>query len=158
MSNPKKYKFHFNWILSNRLAIGTSPLEEDNVNFLVDKGIKNIIGLCSDDEVDWHIQVESIFKTKRIILPDSHTDQLPTFVQLQKAFHALEEFIKDDITFIHCVASIERSPMLCILYVMKKYNITLENSLDYVKRMHKYTNPTNSQLKILNKFANELIN
>ena len=91
-------------------------------------------------------------------MPDSHTDQLPTFVQLQKAFHALEEFIKDDITFIHCVASIERSPMLCILYVMKKYNITLENSLDYVKRMHKYTNPTNSQLKILNKFANELIN
>ena len=158
MSNPKKYNFHFNWILANRLAIGTSPLREDNVNFLVAKAIKNIIGLCSDDEVGWHMKVESIFKTRRIILPDSHTDHLPTFVQLQKAFNSLEEFIKDDITFVHCVASIERSPMLCILYVMKKYNITLENSLDYVKRMHKYTNPTNSQLKILNKFANELIN
>jgi len=157
MSKTKKYNFYFNWILSNRLAIGTSPLKEDNVNFLISNGIKNIIGLCSVDEIGWHEQVESHFKTIRVVLPDSHSNDLPTFEQLQKAYNSLEEFVKDDITFIHCVASIERSPMLCILYVMKKYNITLENSLDYVKRMHKYTNPTNSQLKTLNKYAKDLI-
>ncbi len=153
MSKPKEYKFIFDWIVSNKLAIGTSPLKEENINLLIDFKIKNIIGLCSDNEIGWHKDIDSIFKTKRIVLPDSHTKDLPKFDQLQKAFKTLEEFVENDITFIHCVASVERSPMLCILYIMKNYNISLEDALDYLKRVHKETNPTNSQLKVLNEFA-----
>lgn len=158
MNKTKKYKFLFNWILSNRLAIGTSPASEDNVNFLINSGIKNLLSLCSNEESEWHKKIESSFKTKRIVLPDSHSKDLPTIDQLRGAFNSLEELINDNITFIHCVASQERSPMLCILYVMKEYNISLDDALDYVKRMHKHTNPTNSQLTVLNKFAKEFIN
>ena len=124
MSNPKEYKFIFDWILSNRLAIGTSPLKKENVNLLLRHGIKNLIGLCSEKEIEWHKEIDSNFSTKRIVLPDSHSKDLPKFEQLKEAFNSLEEFVDNDVTFIHCVASVERSPMLCIIYVMKSYNIS----------------------------------
>tara|TARA_Y100000589_G_scaffold59830_2_gene50430 strand:+ start:6608 stop:7093 length:486 start_codon:yes stop_codon:yes gene_type:complete len=157
VNKPKEYKFIFDWILTNKLAIGTSPLKEENINLLIGNKIKNIIGLCSDKEIGWYEKIDSSFKTKRIVLPDSHTKNLPKFDQLQKAFNTLEEFVDNDATFIHCVASVERSPMLCILYVMKTYNISIEDALDYVRRVHKQTNPTNSQLKVLNEFAKHSI-
>ena len=53
-----------------------------------------------------------------------------------------------DITFIHCFASIERSPLLCIMYIMSTYKLSIEDALDYVRRTHIYTNPTNRQLRI----------
>ena len=32
---------------------------------------------------------------------------------------------------------------------MNKYNLKLEEALDYVKSVHKYTNPTNKQLNLI---------
>ena len=41
MSKIKSYKFIFNWILLNRLALGTSPQKKEDVNFLKKQGIRN---------------------------------------------------------------------------------------------------------------------
>ena len=53
MNDKKTYKFIFNWVLINKLAVGTSPLNQDNISFLKNKGIKNILGLCLESEVGW---------------------------------------------------------------------------------------------------------
>ena len=89
-------------------------------------------------------------------MPDSRTNDLPTFKQLKEAYDILENFLNDGITFVHCYASIERSPMLCILYIMKNYKLNLEEALDYVLMKHKYTNPTNNQLSKINQFKKQL--
>ena len=68
---------------------------------------------------------------------------------LLKVFYKLRDAINDDITFIHCFASVERSPLICIMYIIYKYKLSIEDALDYVRRTHKYTNPTNSQLSIV---------
>lgn len=154
--NKKKYKFIFNWILINKLAIGNSPKEEENVSFLKNNGVKNVLALCSDSEIEWTSNLSKIFRAKRIVLPDSKTKELPNFDQLKEAYDTLENFLNDGVTFIHCYASIERSPMLCTLYIMKAYKLNLEQALDYVLRKHKYTNPTNKQLSNLNKFKNKI--
>ena len=46
----------------------------------------------------------------------------------------------------------ERSPLLCIMYIMHKYNLSLEEGLDFVKRVHRNTNPTNDQLLCIANF------
>ena len=150
MSENKNEKFIFNWILINKLAIGTSPIKNENLIYLSNKGVKNIIGLCSTKEASWHKNIYTKFNCERIVLPDSNKGFLPPKEDLMMAFEKLKSFLEKDITFIHCFASIERSPLLCILYIMENYNLVLEDALDYVRNAHNYTNPTNSQLNLIN--------
>jgi len=150
--NNKKNQFIFNWILKNKLAIGNTPKEENDIFLLTKNGVKNILALCSPKEMEWNSAVPLKFRAKRIILPDSRTNKLPTFIELKEAYNALENFLDQGVTFVHCYASLERSPMLCILYIMKCYKISLEEALDYVLRKHSYSKPTNQQLNKINKF------
>ena len=152
MINTANYKFTFDWILINKLAIGTSPTKECDIDLLKEKKIKNILGLCSEEEVKWNEKIHDNFSCFRIILPDSHQKTLPSKEQLKTAFNLLKDLVSKDITFIHCVAAMERSPLLCIMYIMDKYNLSLEESLDFVKRVHRNTNPTNDQLLCIANF------
>ena len=158
MNNTSNYKFIFNWILINKLAVGTSPLKESDIKFLKKKKIKNILGLCSEEEVKWNEKINVDFSCFRIVLPDSNKKILPTNEQLKNAFNLLKDLVSNDITFIHCVASMERSPLLCIMYVMEKYNLSLEEALDFVKRVHTNTNPTNDQLLCITNYISNKSN
>ena len=155
MNKVDEYKFLFNWILVGKLGIGNSPLKEENIEFLKRKKIKNILSLCSESEIEWAPKIEDEFNCGRVYLPDSKSGQLPSFEKLNIAYITLSEYIKDSPTFVHCFASIERSPMICILYIMNKYNMAIEDSLDYVLRKHAPTNPTNNQLKVIKNFKND---
>ena len=152
MSNNPKYKFLFDWILIDKLAIGTSPTSESDLVQLKKNKVKNILGLCSEKEVHWHEKIDNNFSCYRFVLPDSHQKTLPTSEQLNDVFNLLKDLVRKDITFIHCVASMERSPLLCIMLVMEKYKLNLEDALDFVKRVHKETNPTNDQLLCIKNF------
>ena len=147
-----KNKFICNWVLRNKLALGTNPENEDALICLKNFKVRNILGLCSEKEAKWHIDLENIFTCNRIILPDSHQNKLPTYKQIKYAYDTLKRFLNDGITFVHCFASIERSPLLCIMLIMEKYNLDLEESLDYVKRMHNLTNPRNEQLLFIKNY------
>ena len=148
-NSEKSNHFIFNWILKNKLAIGTSPKSLQDLNLLQKNKVKNILGLCSEKESVWHNEVENLFSCKRYVLPDSIQNKLPTNNQMLCAYEILKDFVNDNITFVHCLASIERSPLLCILFLMKNYNLNVEESLDYVKRVHEQTNPRNNQLLLI---------
>ena len=156
MNDNERYKFKFSWILINKLAIGSSPLKEKDVNLLIGKGIKNVLGLCSNDEVEWHDKVKKNFSSKRIFLPDSRSEDTLSYKNFKIAYENLEKYINDGITFVHCFASIERSPILVIFYLMKKYKMELEDALDYVLKQHSETNPRNYQLKLIKDFSKKM--
>ena len=156
MNKKKQTQFVFNWILKNQLAVGTSPTKEENLVFLKDKNIKNIIALCSDEDIHWNKNIYKQFNCNRIVLPDSRDNILPEDDDLKLAFRKLRSAISEGVTFIHCYASIERSPLLCIMFIMYKYNLNVEEALDYVKNVHSFTNPTNKQLNLIKKFMDSL--
>ena len=145
-------RFIFNWVLKNKLGLGTSPTKKEDIYLLKKYKVKNVLGLCSEKEAKWHEDLENNFLCKRILLPDSNQNRIPTDMEIKNAYSVFRSFIKKDITFIHCYASIERSPLLCILFIMEEYNLGLEESLDYVKRVHKFTNPRNNQLLLVQNF------
>ena len=150
--SKSKNKFIFNWVLKNKLAVGTSPMNIKDVSLLEKNKVKNILCLCSEEESIWHKELENIFLCHRLILPDSNQKKLPTNKQIQDAYKTLKKLVKNNITFVHCFASIERSPLLCIMFIMDNYNLNLEESLDYVKRVHHLTNPRNKQLFLIIKY------
>ena len=147
--------FIFNWVLKNKLAVGTTPEKKEHVNLLKKYNVKNILGLCDEEESNWHEGLENNFLCSRIVLPDSNKNKLPTDSQIKNAFNTLKNFVERDTTYVHCFASIERSPLLCIMFIMDKYNLTLEESLDYVKNMHFLTNPRNNQLLFIKNFISK---
>ena len=147
-----KNKFIFNWVLTNKLAIGTSPMNNKDLILLKKNKVKNILCLCSEKESKWHSELENNFSCYRFILPDSNQKKLPTKIQIDKAYEILKKLVRNNITFVHCFASIERSPLLCIMFIMDNYNLNLEESLDYVKRVHYLTNPRNNQLFTIEKY------
>jgi len=152
MNKNKNYQFLFNWILNGKLAIGTSPTKKNDINILKENKISNILGLCSDKEISWHKEVTKNFLCKRIEIPDSKYVNLATLKELEFLYINFKELVNKNPTFVHCYASIERSPLICIMYIMEKYKLNLEDSLDYVVRVHPSTNPTNKQLNLINKF------
>ena len=152
MTNKANYKFSFNWILINKLAIGTCPTKEADIDLLKAKKVKNILGLCSEEEVKWNEKININFSCFRVILPDSNQNILPNQEQLSRALNLLKDLVSKDITFIHCVAAMERSPLICIMYIMGKYNLSLEEALDFVKRVNNNTNPTNDQLSCIKNY------
>ena len=151
-SSKLKDKFIFNWVLKHKLAIGTSPMNIKDLIFLEKKKVKNILCLCSEKESKWHLELENSFKCNRVILPDSNQKKLLTNIQIDKAYKILKKLVNNNITFVHCLASIERSPLLCIMFMMDNYCLNLEESLDYVKRVHSLTNPRNNQLYVIKKY------
>ena len=153
--SKSKDKFIFNWVLINKLAVGTSPMQYEDIILLKTNKVKNILCLCNEEESKWHDELENNFSCNRLILPDSNKKTLPSITQIDNAYKVLKKLINNDITFVHCFASIERSPLLCIMFLMGTHNLNLEESLDYVKRMHNLTNPRNNQLLLLkNYFSN----
>ena len=147
-----KDKFIFNWVLRNKLAIGNSPMNINDLISLKKNNVKNILCLCSEEESKWHQELENSFSCDRFILPDSSQKKLPTNIQIDNAYKILKKMVKNNITFVHCFASIERSPLLCIMFMMDFYNLDLEESLDYLKRVHFLTNPRNKQLFLIKKY------
>ena len=43
-----KNKFIFNWVLKNKLALGTNPENDDDLICLKNFKVRNVLGLCSE--------------------------------------------------------------------------------------------------------------
>ena len=157
MNDNKKLKdiFVFNWVLKNKLAIGTTPTKKEDINLLKNNQVKNILGLCSEEESKWHKDLKNNFCCIRLIIPDSNQNKLPSENQIDIAYFTLKNFVNKSTTFVHCFASIERSPLICIIYLMEKFNLEMEEALDYLKKVHKLTNPRNKQLFFIKNYLNK---
>ena len=51
--------------------------------------------------------------------------------------------------FVHCVAAMERSPLLCLAWLIRRHGLSQQRALDYLMQVHVGTNPLASQLAVL---------
>ena len=138
-----------NWVLNDQLAIGAVPRDNNDLELLKKYGIVWIFSLCSKEEINVEINFEDYFSCKRVILPDHKYKEALTIDQLNLAINTLAEIIESGPVYIHCVAAIERSPLVCMAWLIKKHNLNPTQALDYMMDIHKGTNPLPEQLKLL---------
>ena len=143
--------FSIDWVLINELAVGKGPKTSQDLDKLKELKIKSILSLCSEDECKPAPEMDKNFYCKRIILPDHKAKRDPTLEEINIALDALDYLISEGPTFVHCVASIERSPLICMSYLIKKCNLTPIEALDYLMEVHPITNPLPGQFAILKK-------
>ena len=147
---PKKYKFQFNWVVNGKLAIGTCPRYEEDLIKIKENHVKSIFGLCDPSEAIYPDNLQTIFKLERYVLPDHKSDTLVSSEDLLMARNTLNKLLQEGAVFLHCVAAMERSPLVCMAWLIKHKKLSITQSLDYMMSINKGTNPLPSQLKVLN--------
>lgn len=142
-------RFHFDWILNDTLAVGPAPRADRHLRRLADEGILAVLSLCSITEAPPPIEMEDNFLCRRLVLPDHRSSEPMTIRQLQQAMALLAELRSVGPVYVHCVAGVERSPMVCMAWLVMQHGQTPQRALDYVMQAHPGTNPLPQQWFLL---------
>ena len=143
-----------NWVLSNKLAVGPAPRKQEDIEVLKNNRIKWIFSLCSENEANVEVKYEENFFCKRIVLPDHKYKEDLTIDKLNLAINTLAEIIEFGPVYIHCVAGIEISPLVCMAWLVKHYDLTPTQALDYLMDVNTGTNPLPKQFGLLKLIKN----
>ena len=142
---------NFDWVLTNKFAVGPAPLSDTQIDYLKGKKIKCVLNLCSEEEVPFLPTMDSNFICKRVKLNDHRSSEFSSLNDISKAINALNNLLNKGKVYVHCFAGIERSPLVCMGWLIKYEKLDMLGSLEYLKEIHPITNPMNSQLMLLKK-------
>ncbi len=142
-------RFRISWVLVGELAVGPAPRAERHLDRLEAEGVKAVLSLCSADEALLPDGVEQRFIHQRVLLPDHRAGRLPQLQELQLALAALAELQQQGPVYVHCVAAMERSPLLCLAWLVSRHGLEPLAALDYLMQVHPGTNPLAGQLQLL---------
>tara|TARA_A100001388_G_C28771248_1_gene504006 strand:- start:1144 stop:1569 length:426 start_codon:yes stop_codon:yes gene_type:complete len=137
-------------VLINELAIGTAPKNSSDLNYIENENIISILSLCSEQEANLANDIGKRFNHSRIYLPDHRTGIFPEKDQIKKVLKKLDEFMRNGAVLVHCVAAMERSPLICMAWLITKNNLDLYEALEYMMQIHPGTSPLPEQLRLLN--------
>jgi predicted protein tyrosine phosphatase len=147
--------FLIGWVLVDQLAIGPAPRTERHLDRLREAGISCVLSLCSPDEATPPAGLGEEFRTSRYVLPDHRAGRLPTLAELEIALGHLAELQQHGPVFVHCVAAMERSPLVCLAWLVRQHRMSPERALDYLMQQHPGTNPLPGQLALLNQLRSQ---
>ena len=146
----------FNWILTNKLAIGPMPRTNFHWEQLESEGFQNRFSCCYPYE---HIfsPIPITWKSREVSLPD-HRNQNPLEKELLiTALTQAKEMLEDNLSplYLHCFAGQERSALMAIGLVCLIEKKNLFDSLSFVRQCHKKAKPLYSHLDLLEQILKE---
>ncbi len=138
-----------NWVLKNELAIGISPLIDAHIKQLKSMNIKSILSLCSAEEFEPNEYIKKNFIYSRVALPDHKKGRSPSRSEIDAALKEIKRLKNFGSIYIHCVAAVERSPLICMAWLIKEKKLNINDALEYLMRVNPSTNPLSVQLKAI---------
>lgn len=142
-------RFRMDWVLVDELAIGPAPSADRHLDRLDQQGIRGVLSLCAAEEAPPPAGLAQRFVCRRLVLPDHRAGRLPSLEELGQALDVLEQLGEVGPVFVHCVAAMERSPLVCMGWLVSRLGLSPQQSLDYLMQVHPGTNPLPGQLKLL---------
>tara|TARA_B100001250_G_C19813462_1_gene796968 strand:+ start:4001 stop:4477 length:477 start_codon:yes stop_codon:yes gene_type:complete len=144
-----KNKFKMDWVLINEIAIGPAPAINKDLDILEDNGIKLIFSLCSEKEKPMATEAKNRFELFRNVLPDHTYNRLPQISEIINILDQITNLSKFGPIYIHCFAGIERSPIICMAWLIRENSLNFNDALEYLRQVHPETNPLPEQLMLL---------
>lgn len=142
-------RFQIDWVLVDELAIGPAPSADRHLDRLEQQGIRGVLSLCAAEEAPPPAGLKQRFVCHRLVLPDHRAGRLPSLEELQQALDALAQLGDGGPVFVHCVAAMERSPLVCLAWLVSRQGLSPQRALDYMMQVHPGTNPLPGQLELL---------
>ena len=116
-------KYNLDWVISEKLAVSHRPDYLNDQNQIIKLGIKNILCLCYREEVENPKFLNKPLTFTRFPLPDHNSKENLKTNQLKEVLEILNKLIYKGPTLVHCFAGMERSPIVCISWLMQTKNI-----------------------------------
>ena len=142
-------RFRIDWVLTNDLAIGPAPRADRHLKRLEAAGIRGVLSLCSEEEAQSPKGLADHFQCQRIVLPDHRSPEVLSLQQLKSSLLALSELRQQGPVFVHCVAAVERSPLICMAWLVQQQQLSPTEALDYLMQVHPGSNPLPKQYELL---------
>lgn len=142
-------RFRIDWVLADQLAVGPAPRAERHVERLHESGIHAVLSLCSEAEAPPPVGLITAFACRRLVLPDHRVSVPLELQQLEQALVLLQELQGQGPVYVHCVAGVERSPLVCMAWLVRHHRQSPQRALDYLMQVHPGTNPLPQQWRIL---------
>jgi atypical dual specificity phosphatase len=143
----------YRWIIPHQLAVGPLP-DAAIYQQLKEAGIQAVLSLCAAGEGEIYPQVTQEFLWERLVLPDSHYEEMMQVEQLAAAVAIVDRAIAQQLpTYVHCLAGMERSPTVCIAYLCAHQGLELWEALNWVKHYNPRTSLQSRQLQVLQEFV-----
>ena len=142
-------RFRIDWVLANDLALGPAPRADRHLKRLEAAGIGGVLSLCSEEESQPLKGLADQFQCQRIVLPDHRSAEVLSLQQLKSSLLALSELRQQGPVFVHCVAAVERSPLICMAWLIQQQQLNPSEALDYLMQVHPGSNPLPRQYELL---------
>jgi protein-tyrosine phosphatase len=82
-------------------------------------------------------------------LPDHKIGVAPIIDEIEDCIQIIKKLKQKTSIYIHCLAGIERSPLICMAWLIKEHKLSMEESMEYMMQVHPNTNPHKEQLDLL---------
>jgi hypothetical protein len=142
-------RFRVDWVLVQELAIGPAPRAERHLERLAAEGVCGVLSLSREEEAPPPGGLEQRFACRRVVLPDHRAGRMPGAEELGQALAALAQLRQEGPVFVHCVAAMERSPLVCLAWLVRQRGLSPQRALDYLMQVHPGTSPLPAQLELL---------
>lgn len=150
--------FRHNWVLADKLLVGEAPHKLENINLLKRYGINSILCLCDEKEFPTSNEIKKSFNFIRIVLPDHKHDRSITFKEIEDSISTLVNLLEGGKVYVHCYAGLERSPLICMGYLIYKKNLNLVESLEYIMSINPGSSPMQNNLNQLENYFLRKVN
>ncbi len=137
------------WVLAGELAVGTAPWRADDLLELEREGVAAVLSLCREQEGPLAEGLARIFPWRRVPLPDHRGPEPLTTAHLERALEALADLRPHGAVYVHCVAGVERSPLVAMAWLMRRRGLARLEALDYLMQTHPGTSPLPAHLALL---------
>ena len=142
-------RFRLAWVLRDELLLGPAPSRLEHLDQLAQRGVRAVLSLCAEAEAPPPAGMAERFTLARLVLPDHRSAEPMRLEQLEQAVELLEQLSGSGPVFVHCLAAMERSPLLCLAWLKRRRRLSTLQALDYLMQVHPGTSPLPAQLALL---------
>lgn len=145
--------FGVSWVLRQQLCLGPAPRNLDDLQTLKSEGVISVLSVCVESDFRPLPQLADWFEWRWFPLPDHRSGRPPEPAELSSCLELLAELMAKPPVYVHCLAGMERSPLLVLVWLMQHRRLNLQQALDYLQQVHPGTNPLPEQLAVLKHFS-----
>ncbi|MFZ0406664.1 MAG: hypothetical protein WAM11_00940 [Cyanobium sp.] len=144
----------YSWILTNQLAIGPRPVSKLHWQQLEEAGLRGRFSCCYPEE-EQSLPYPHGWQSAIVSLPDHRNQEELRLERLVEALSTADQLLDEGAPiYLHCLAGIERSPLLAVGLTARRRRIDVYAALDWVRRCHPSALPIYGHLELLEQVLN----
>lgn len=138
----------YSWVISGTLAIGPMPRTQAHWQQLESAGFRSRFSCCYPEEA--LCPPPEYWMQAQVSLPDHRRQEILLPERLDQALHQAEALITSQpATYLHCMAGLERSPLVATGILARQRGIHVLEALELVRLCHPRAMPIYSDLDVL---------